>query len=342
VPWFRRKNGEINLRDTVQVGAKPHILPSNIIVTGAAGFIGSHTVDHLLAAGHTVWGVDNFRTGRRENLDAALSHPRFALHEFDISEQHHFIDFAGTINAVTIVHLAALVSVPESITNPALNDRLNFQATNIVAEAARHHGIARIVFASSAAIYGDPAKIPISEDATKAPISPYGSAKLASEYLLNDYAGKHALTIRCQRYFNVYGPRQDPRSSYSGVISIFLDHLMRKTSPTIFGDGEQTRDFISVHDVARANVIAATQPGLNSGAVNICTGQATSVNELWHLLSLHHSDYPAISYARSRPGEIRHSCGSPAAARETLGFHAEISLPDGLASFAAETLPSSR
>ena len=304
---------------------------ANILVTGAAGFIGSHTVDQLLAAGHAVWGVDNFRTGRRENLTEALRHKTFILHECDVTEESEFVEFVSEIRPNVIIHLAALVSVPESIANPALNNRLNFQATRIVAEAACRHRIKRIVFASSAAVYGDPAVCPIPEDAPTKPLSPYGSAKLASEKLLFDYADKYGLNVHCHRYFNVYGPRQDPRSPYSGVISVFLDCYKRKNAPTIYGDGEQTRDFVSVHDVARANVIAATRDGLCSRVVNICTGRPTSINELWRLLSQHHLKGLQPSYVPSRPGDIRHSCGSPAAARDALEFAAAIDLPAGLA-----------
>ena len=301
-----------------------------ILVTGAAGFIGSHTVDQLLAAGHAVWGVDNFCTGRRENLTEALRYKTFILHELDVAEETEFVKFVSEIHPDLIIHLAALVSVPKSIANPALNDRLNLQATRIVAEAARMHQVQRIVFASSAAVYGDPAVCPISEDMPKEPLSPYGSAKLASEKLLFDYAAKYGLTACCLRYFNVYGPRQDPRSPYSGVISIFLDCFKRNTAPTIYGDGNQTRDFVSVHDVARANVIAATREGSRCGVVNICTGRATSINELWRLLSQHQPKVSQLSYAPSRPGDVRHSCGSPEAARRELGFSAATDLASGL------------
>jgi UDP-glucose 4-epimerase len=305
-------------------------ISSKILVTGAAGFIGSHTVDQLLAAEHEVWGVDNFRTGRRENLALAFPNPRFHFAELDVAVEPDFVGFVGKIKPDAIIHLAALVSVPESIANPALNERLNFQATRIVAEAARLHKVTRIVFASSAAVYGDPQTYPIDEDTVKNPLSPYGSAKLSSENLLFDYARTHGITARCQRYFNVYGPRQDPRSPYSGVISIFLDHLVRKASPTIFGDGEQTRDFVYVHDVARANTIAATSVGLTSGVVNICTGRAVSLNQLWRLLASDRPDCPAPIYAPLRPGDIQHSCGCTDLARYSLGFKARHNLAEGL------------
>jgi len=305
-------------------------LSLKVLVTGAAGFIGSHTVDQLLAAGHEVWGVDNFRTGRRENLALALPSNRFHFEELDVAEEPDFVKFVGKIKPDAIIHLAALVSVPESIANPNLNDRLNFQATRTVAEAARIHHVPRIVFASSAAVYGDPFCTPIPENGLTQPLSPYGSAKLASENLLLDYSTKHGFVARCQRYFNVYGPRQDPRSPYSGVISIFLDHLMRKSSPTIFGDGEQTRDFVHVQDVARANTLAATSVGLTSGVVNICTGQAVSLNQLWRSLASERTDCPAPIYAPPRPGDIQHSCGCTDVARYSLGFKARHTLAEGL------------
>ena len=301
-----------------------------ILVTGAAGFIGSHTVDHLLAAGHTVWGLDNFRTGRRENLAEALRQPTFTLVELDVTDEPAFGGLVEQIRPEAIIHLAALVSVPESIANPALNDLLNFQATRIVADIARKHSISRIIFASSAAVYGDPAVVPIPEHAIKRPLSPYGVAKLASENLLLEYASRHGLVAHCQRYFNVYGPRQDPSSPYSGVISIFLDRLGRNLPATVFGDGEQTRDFISVHDVARANALAATAPAIASGVVNICTGQAVSLNHLWRLLAGDRQDAPVPIHAPPRPGDIQHSCGCTDAARASLGFQARHTLAEGL------------
>jgi UDP-glucose 4-epimerase len=235
---------------------------ARIILTGAAGFVGSHTADQLLAAGHSVAGVDNFRTGRRSNLDRALGSSQFSLHETDVTMPREFFALVAHVRPDAIIHLAALVSVQESINDPALNFSLNVQATHIVAEAARQHGVGRIVFASSAAVYGNATNLPIRELSDKNPISPYGAAKLASESLLLGHGAAFSITVRCQRYFNVFGPRQDPTSPYSGVLSIFERRYREGKPVSIFGDGRQTRDFISVHDVARANVIAATKPGV--------------------------------------------------------------------------------
>ena len=304
---------------------------AKILVTGAAGFIGSHTTDCLLGEGHAVVGVDNFRTGRRENLAAALRSPAFVLHERDVAEPGALAALVAAERPDAIVHLAALVSVQESIENPALNFSLNVHASQLVAEAARLHGVGRVVFASSAAIYGDGAEQPIRENAEKRPVSPYGAAKLASEDLLLGHGACYGFTVRCQRYFNVFGPRQDPASPYSGVISIFVRCYAEGKPVTIYGDGRQTRDFIAVRDVARANALAATRPGLASGAANICTGRATSLLELAGIFSAHHPGVGAPVHRPARAGDILHSLGDPAAAVTALGFTARAGVAETLA-----------
>ena len=303
---------------------------AHIIVTGAAGFIGSHTVDGLLTAGHAVTGIDNFRTGRRANLAGALAHPRFQLHELDVTAAGAFEQVVAAQPADAIIHLAALVSVPESMTNPALNYLLNIHATQLVAEAARQHRVPRVVFGSSAAIYGHATSLPLRESADKHPISPYGAAKLASEVLLLSYGAAFGLIVRSQRYFNVFGPRQDPASPYSGVISIFDRCYREGKAVTIHGDGRQTRDFISVHDVARANVITATRADF-SGAANICTGRAVSLLEVAAIFGRHHPGVGPPIHVAPRPGDILRSQGAPDEAARALGFRAEVSIEDGLA-----------
>jgi UDP-glucose 4-epimerase len=308
----------------------PHIL-----VTGAAGFIGSHTVDRLLADGAVVTGVDNFRTGRRANLARAAASPRFRLVETDVAAPGVLRDLVAATRPDALVHLAALVSVQESIANPDLNFALNLAATHLAAEAARAGGVQRLVFASSAAAYGDTAALPIRESSDKYPISPYGAAKLASEALLIGHGAAYGITVRCHRYFNVFGPRQDPASPYSGVISIF-DRRYREGKPvTIFGDGLQTRDFISVHDVARANALAATAPGIPSGIANICTGRATSLLDIVGVFRRHYPAAAAPAHAPARTGDILHSRGAPDLAAAELGFRAEVSVEAGLAELIA-------
>jgi len=305
-----------------------------ILITGAAGFIGSHTSDRLLADGHEVLGVDSFRTGHRRNLEAALRQaPRFALVEADVAEACVLDTICAHFRPEAIIHLAALVSVQESIADPALNHRLNVEATEHVATAAAKHGVRRVVFASSAAIYGDASDLPIDEDSPKRPISPYGEAKLRSEsILLNGTAAAGGCVVRCQRYFNVFGPRQDPASPYSGVISIFQKCYAEGRAPTIYGDGQQTRDFISVYDVARANALAATSgSAASSGVANICTGRATSLLDIVQIFSAECPDAPPPVFAPERSGDIVHSLGNPARARAELGFEAEWPVERALA-----------
>jgi UDP-glucose 4-epimerase len=304
---------------------------SLILVTGAGGFIGSHTTDQLLAAGHEVVGVDNFRTGRRENLSAASGSPNFSLRELDIAQPGALDAVIGATRPEALIHLAALVSVQESMTNPDLNYALNVQTTHYVAEAARKHKISRVVFASSAAIFGDTTDLPIRESTEKKPISPYGAAKLASEALLLGHGAAFGFTVRCQRYFNVFGPRQDPASPYSGVISIFDRRFREGKSITIYGDGQQTRDFISVHDVARANVVAATREDVPSGVANICTGRGTSLLQVVEIFRRHYPAADAPTHAAPRGGDIIHSRGAPDTAATELGFRAAVSVADGLA-----------
>ena len=304
---------------------------AHVFVTGAAGFIGSHTVDRLLAEGHRVTGADNFRTGRRKNLEGALASPGFKLLELDVARADDLAAAVKLARPDALIHLAALVSVQESMRDPGLNFDLNVRATHLAAEAARAAGTGRVIFASSAAIYGDVASLPVREESAKSPISPYGAAKLASEALLLGHGAAFGLTVRCQRYFNVFGPRQDPASPYSGVISIFARRYREGKAVTVHGDGGQTRDFISVHDVARANVIAATRADIRSGAANICTGRATSLLEVLAVFRRHHPDAPPAIFGEARTGDIRHSRGDAAVASAELGFKAGVPVEDGLA-----------
>ncbi|MCF3651874.1 NAD-dependent epimerase/dehydratase family protein [Synoicihabitans lomoniglobus] len=304
---------------------------SRVLITGAAGFIGSHTADQLLASGVEVVGVDNFRTGSKSNLRGAEANARFSFYEEDVAAAGALDALVEKNRLTAIIHLAALVSVQESMDDPALNHRLNVDATHYVAEAARRHGVQRVVFASSAAVYGETDVGAIDEETPKRPISPYGGAKLASEGLLLGHGAAYGFTVRCQRYFNVFGPRQDPASPYSGVISIFDQRYRDGRGVTIFGDGRQTRDFISVHDVARANVIAATRDGLTSGIANICTGRSTSLLDVAAVFARHYPDVPAPIHGDPRHGDIVHSLGKATVAQREMGFEATVAVADGLA-----------
>lgn len=306
---------------------------ARILVTGVAGFIGSHTVDLLLAEGHVVAGIDSLRTGKLNNLTAARQNAAFTFQLGDLTEAGRLAALVESFRPEAIIHLAALVSVQKSIANPALNQRLNFDATKLVCAAARAEtGVRRIVFASSAAVYGARQDLPLAETSPCKPLSPYGAAKLDSEALLLECAQtRYDIVVRCHRYFNVYGPRQDPASPYSGVISRFADAIAQKQAPIIFGDGEQTRDFISVFDVARANVIAATEPEVQNGVANICTGRAITLNQLLATFCRLRGATVAAHYHPARDGDIRYSCGSPFRAGRDLQFTASVDLNAGLA-----------
>lgn len=301
-----------------------------VLVTGAAGFIGSHTVERLLAAGCRVVGVDNLRTGRIEHLGPVRAHAGFRFEQLDVLDATALDRVAADARPEAVLHLAALVSVPESIEKPKENFQLNVVATETVAACARRHGVARFVFASSAAVYGSDSETPIDEGSPCEPKSPYGAAKLASEALLLGYARAFGMTVRCQRYFNVYGPRQDPTSPYSGVISLLADRARSGRSFTVHGDGGQTRDYVSVTDVAEANVCAVVASGVTSGVANICTGQRLSLNDLITILERISGRRIERRAGAPRPGDIRASLGSPEAARRQLGFAARVTLEDGL------------
>jgi UDP-glucose 4-epimerase len=310
---------------------------AKILVTGAAGFIGSHTADLLLALGHDVLGIDNFRSGREENLANASRNPRFRFLREDLTADGLLIRIVAAEKPDAILHLAALVSIPESIADPILNRRLNLDATRVVTAAAVASGsVRRVVFASSAAVYGTNADLPLHETAQTRPLSPYGEAKLEFEKILADLSrSQPAISTVALRYFNVYGPRQDPRSPYSGVISILAAAFRDGRPFTLHGDGGQTRDFISVADVAMANKLALTRPVNGSLVLNVCTGQATALTEMIRVMgtitgrSLDPARQPA------REGDIRHSLGTPEAAQRHLGFRSANSIETGLGSFLA-------
>lgn len=312
---------------------------SRILVTGAAGFVGSHTVDLLLARGFQVLGIDDLSTGRMANLREASESDHFRLVRADVTGPGVLGDLCASFKPDAIIHLAGLVSVVRAQEEPGLNYRLNLHSTHLVAEAARIHGVRRVVFASSAAVYGDHPDLPLSESILTRPISLYGMAKRASEEILSGYSASFGLETVCLRYFNIFGPRQDPRSPYSGVISIFAQRFAEGKPVTVYGDGGQTRDFISVHDIARANVIAATRPEVEPTVCNVCTGEP---RRLLAVLDVFRAAYPLADDPRfepARPGEIRHSAGLPDRAARYLGFRPERAFESALAEFIETTRP---
>lgn len=303
------------------------------VVTGGAGFIGSHLTEHLLQIGHTVRVIDDLATGSRDNLASFAADPRFSLFVQSVTDlarlQHAF---AG---AELVFHHAALPSVPLSIKDPLRVHEVCVTGTLNVLLAARAVGVRRVVYVSSSAVYGDNQQAVQREDAPLLPISPYGAAKLAGEQYCHAFTASYGLETVCLRYFNVFGPRQDPTSDYAAVIPIFIRKMLAGEAATIYGDGEQTRDFVHVGNVVRANVLAAAAPEAVGGVFNIGVGEPISLNQLAAALNSVLGCDLAPTYAPVRQGDIRHSCADISRARDILDYTPTISLADGLAQTAA-------
>ncbi len=295
-----------------------------ILVTGGAGFIGSHTVDALVAAGtHEVSVLDSLSSGKREQVNPAV---RF--YEADLRNADAIVPILEREKPEVIYHLAAQMDVRRSVADPALDAGINLVGFLNVIEAARRNGLRRVVFASTGgAIYGEQEQFPCDEGHPRRPVSPYGVAKLATEAYLFFYKVQYEIDYVALRYANVYGPRQDPHGE-AGVVAIFCGRMLEGKPSTIFGDGEQTRDYIFVGDVARANVAALGAKA--SDAFNIGTGVETSVNQLYRSLASAAGLKTPPSYAPARPGEQRRSVISPARAGQVLGWRPEVTLDDGL------------
>jgi UDP-glucose 4-epimerase len=298
-----------------------------ILVTGGAGFIGSHLVERLLAIGHEVTVLDNFATGRRSNLEHLADAVR--LVEGDIQS------YERVSNAVrgceVVLHQAALPSVPRSVQDPLTSNASNVTGVLNVLLASRDEGVQRVVYASSSSVYGANPALPKTEDLAPQPISPYAVAKLAGEGYCRSFHEIYGLETVALRYFNVFGPRQDPRSQYAAVIPNFITALLNGRAPTIFGDGEQSRDFTYVENVVEANVLAIGAADVAGRVYNIACGESTSLNrlvgEVAELLCVSNQ----VSYADPRPGDIEHSRADISRARKDLGYEAAVGLKAGLA-----------
>jgi len=276
---------------------------SPILVTGGAGFIGSNLVDALLARGYSVRVLDNLSTGKRENLPAD---GRVELIVGDVADAECVRQAVSGCRAV--VHLAAVASVQASVDDPFGTHQSNLIGTLNLCEAMREAGVRRVLFASSAAVYGNNGEgQAVDEDTPKAPLTPYAADKLASEHYLDFYRRQHGLEPAIFRFFNIFGPRQDPSSPYSGVISIFTERAQKGLPIMVFGDGEQTRDFVYVGDLVEVLVQALESPEVAEGAVNVGLGRATSLNQLLEAIGDVLGGLPVVSYQASRPGDIRHS-----------------------------------
>ena len=304
-----------------------------VLVTGGAGFIGSHVVDYLVSKGCRVLVIDDFSTGKRDNLAHWLDDPRVEIIQASIANGI-FASLADVTRRQgpvdRIIHLAALVSVVYSIQNPLDDVRVNYAGTVHVMEYARHKHVKKVVFASSSAVYSNEAELPVHEGSECLPLSPYGIDKLASEKLLNCYAKVHGMNCASLRFFNVYGPRQDPSSPYSGVISIFADRARKAELLTVYGDGDQTRDFVYVGDVVRAVVSACLSETHSNAVANIGTGNATTINQLARQIIDLSGSSSSIQHLDPRSGEIRHSTAATELAERLFDFRAKICLREGL------------
>jgi len=299
-----------------------------VLVTGGAGFIGSHLTKALLAEGAAVRVLDNLSTGNRCNL-AGLD---VELIEGDVADWE--VVRSAVSDCALVYHQAALVSVPRSLEQPQLNQRSNVTGFFNVIEAARQAAVKRVVYASSAAVYGNLPQLPNRESDPLAPITPYAAAKRMGEVLAGSYAAAYGLEVIGLRYMNVFGPRQDPSSPYSGVLSIFCRAVLENRGVTIHGDGEQTRDFIYVADVVQANLRAAriaAQHLSDEPVFNVGRGKQTSLNQIVALLQEIAERPLPVSYSAERPGDIKHSVADISRARQMLGFEPKTTVKEGLA-----------
>ena len=296
------------------------------LVTGGAGFIGSHLVDALVAADRNVVVIDNLSTGHLSNLRHIED--RITFYKGDIRNQEILIKASKECDI--IFHQAAVVSVPQTVDNPLESAMVNDIGTLFVLEVARKNNIKRVVLASSCAIYGDDLEIPKHEEMRPKPQSPYAVQKLTGEFYARLYFELYGLETVCLRYFNVYGPKQDPSSPYSGVISIFMTKASFKKTPLIYGDGNQYRDFIFVKDVVNANLLAANGSKAMGEIFNIGTGRYVRVNELWKMICQLTENNIEPKYKPARPGDVLESVANIDHAIKVLGFKPKYSFEKGL------------
>jgi UDP-glucose 4-epimerase len=299
---------------------------SKVIVTGGAGFIGSHIAQELVKLGHRVNIIDNLATGRLLNIDPVLGHKNAEFVRGSIVNLPLLRRlFAG---AEYVFHQAALPSVPRSIKNPRASHLTNTTGTLNVLLAARDNAVKKVVFASSSSVYGDTPTLPKVEDMTPNPQSPYAVSKLAGEHYCQVFQKIYGLNTVCLRYFNVFGPRQDPASQYAAVIPLFINNVLAGKPPVIFGNGEQTRDFTFVKDVVNANILAAESPA--TGMYNIGSGARVTINHLAQLIiGLAGANTIKPAYQNARPGDVLHSLADITRAG-TFGYRPKYSLEAGL------------
>jgi len=298
------------------------------LVTGAAGFIGSALVHALLGRGEQVRALDNFETGRRENLQEVIAQIDFR--EADVLDIDAVQSACRGVDYV--LHQAAIPSVPKSIADPARSNRVNVEGTVNVLIAARDAGVKRVVYAASSSAYGDTPTLPKREDMMPVPLSPYAVAKLAGEMYMRVFYGVYGLPTVCLRYFNIFGPRQDPTSQYSAVLAKFITLMLRGERPTIYGDGEQSRDFNYIDNAVAANLLATTAPesDVAGETFNIATGRRYNLNETVALLKPLTGYAGDVEHAPERSGDIKHSLADISRAQEKLGYQPLVDFEEGL------------
>ena len=296
------------------------------LVTGGAGFIGSHIVEGLLERGDEVRVLDNFSTGKEENLKDFQG--EIDLIKGDLRE---LADLKKAIKDIDyIFHQAAFVSVPLSLEDPDLCFVVNVNGTIKLLSAAKESGVKRVVLASSAAVYGDNTAVPLTESAQLNPLSPYAASKRVGEIYTKIYSNLLNLDVVALRYFNVYGPRQNPESDYAAVIPRFIKKILAGENPTIYGDGGQSRDFVYIDDIVRANLLAAESIQAAGRVVNICSGTEVNLLQLVESLSIVFNREVQPNFEMERPGDIYRSAGDPALAEEVLEFKSQMDLETGL------------
>jgi UDP-glucose 4-epimerase len=295
------------------------------LITGGAGFIGSHIANTLLNTGKEVRIFDNFSSGKRENL-AGLD---VEIIEGDLRNDD---DINKAVKNIDIIfHEAAFVSVPESMEKPQECLDINVSGTSKLFESARRSGVKRVVVASSAAVYGDSEAYPLSEDTPLQQLSPYAVSKRIDEMYAELFTNQFGLEVVALRYFNVYGPRQRPDSMYAAAVPIFIRRMLDDKPITVFGDGGQTRDLVNVKDVVQANLLASEHPKAPGQIFNVCTGVETKLLDLLDILYKIFPNAPKHVHAEPRAGDIYRSIGTPKKIMEMLGYKPQVSLADGLA-----------
>src|SRR5919112_332179 len=299
---------------------------AHYLVTGGAGFIGSHLSEELVRRGHTVRVADSLITGKRSNLDHL---PEVRFQEGDLAE----LDFARAVvhGCDYVLHQAAIPSVPRSVQDPISSNRANVDATLNVLVAARDAGVKRVVFAGSSSAYGNTPTLPKREDMPNNPLSPYALQKVVGEQYLQMFTTLYGLETVSTRYFNVFGPRQDPSSPYSGVISVFATALLENRSPKIYGDGEQTRDFTYVANVVDGVLRACEATGASGHVINVATGGRISLNDLFKEMKKIVGPPVEPHYVEPRQGDVRDSQADIRKAKDILGYKPTVSFEDGLA-----------